>query len=235
MGWLESIDWSNKLLSDLAIYLFSVLGFAILPTHLGRKLWMLLAWFLLLNIGFLLGLPHSPDWQRPFLFIVLGQLPWVLIVFDLVFGGKFSRMLVDVPMRELVLWQLVRLMGMHFVLAVYGGHVPLDFAKQVGFSELITALAAIPLYIFYRPDRGWLYNILLIFWNAYGMTSVVVADFRTVMSNPHLPFASYSREIFQYMTAYPQNWVYCFWFPIAIGMHAAVFYKMYLGRTSGGD
>lgn len=231
LGWLESIDWSDKFLSDLALYVSSVIGFALMPAHLGRRVWLLLAWFLLVNVAFLVGIPYTPNWQRPYLFTVVGQLPWILIVTDLFFRGRIARALLDIPMRELVLWQCVRLMGVHFVLAIYGGHAPQEFALQLGFSEIITGLGAFALWAAYKPERGW-YRTLLIFWNTYGLTSVLAAEYRTFFANPYLSFARYSREIFQYMVSYPQSWLYCFWFPLAIGMHAAVFYKMYLGRSS---
>jgi hypothetical protein len=104
------------------------------------------------------------------------------------------------------------------------------FALEAGFSEIITGLGALGLYLLYRPERGW-YRTLLIFWNTYGLTSAVVTAWRVLMSNPDIPHARYSREVFQYMTDYPQNWVYCFWLPMSIGMHAAVFYKMYHERS----
>jgi hypothetical protein len=234
LDWLESIDWSDKFPSDLVLYISSVLGFVLLPAHLGRRVWALLAWFLFVNVAFLIGLPYTPNWQRPYLFVLIGQVPWILFLADLFFRGRISRVLAEIPLRELVLWQAVRLMGIHFVLGAIGRHVPQEFALQIGFSEIITGLGALGLYALYRPQSGW-YRTLLIFWNTYGLTSVLAAEYRTILSNPHLPVARYSQEIFQYMAAYPQNWLYCFWYPIAIGMHASVFYKLYLGRASGSD
>ncbi|MDB5103277.1 MAG: hypothetical protein JWP91_966 [Fibrobacteres bacterium] len=229
MEWLSDIDRADKLVADLVLYIFSIAAFAMMPAHFGRKVWTLVGWFLFLNLAFLLDLWDFLNWEGPALFIVLGQLPWILFVLDLLFKGRLSGKVLLVPMREILLWQITRIMGIHFVLAIYGGYAPEEFALQVGFSETITGLGALALWIWYRPEKGW-YRTLLIFWNTYGLTSVMSAEFKIFLSNPHLPFTRFSREIFQYMTSYPQNWAYCFWFPIAIGMHAAVFYKMYQAR-----
>ncbi len=229
MEWLSDIDRADKLVVDLVLYLFSIGAFALMPVHFGRKVWLLVAWFLILNFAFLLDIWGFFNWEGPGLFIVLGQVPWILFVLDLVFKGRISGKILEVPMREILLWQVTRLMGIHFVIAIYGGYAPEEFALQVGFSEVVTALGALALYFTYRPEKGW-YRTLLLFWNTYGITSVLSAEAKIFLSNPHLPFSHFSREIFQYMTSYPQNWVYCFWFPIAIGMHAAVYYKMYHSR-----
>jgi hypothetical protein len=229
LEWLSDIDRADKLIVDLVIYLFSIAAFAAMPAHFGRKVWILVGWFLVLNVAFLMDFVDALDWQGPALFILLGQVPWFLFVLDLIFKGKLSGRVLNVPMREILAWQITRIMGIHFVLAIYGGYAPDEFALQVGFSEMVTGLGALALYIFYRPEKGW-YRTLLIFWNTYGMVSVLSAEIKNFLSNPHIPFSHFSREIFQYMASYPQNWVYCFWFPIAIGMHTAVFYKMIKGR-----
>lgn len=230
MEWLGDINWADKLVPDLALYGFSLLGFAFLPAHFGRKVWLMVAWFISVNALFLFSRAGYLDWQSPYLFSALGQVPWILIVLDFLFGGRLSVRIPPIPMREFLLWQTTRLMGVHYVLAIHGGYAPKGFALEAGFSELITGLGALALWAFHRPERGW-YRTLLIFWNTYGITSALVTSYRVFMSNPDIPFAKYSREIFQYMTDYPQNWVYCFWLPLAIGMHAAVFHKMYKERN----
>ena len=231
MSWLEAIPWGDKLVPDLVLYAASMLGFALLPAHFGKKVWILLGWFICINVLFLLGLPYMPDWGGPWIFAALGQIPWILYVLSIFLGGRLSAEVASVPMRELILWQIARIMGLHFVLAIYGGYAPQEFALQIGFSEMVTALGALALYVINRPNRGW-YRTMLVFWNTYGLTSVIAADYRTLLSNPQIPFASMSREIFQYMASYPQSWLYCFWFPFSIAMHAAVFHKMYFQRAS---
>ena len=231
MEWLSEIDRADKLVPDLVIYGSSLLSFAFIPPHFGRKIWWLLGWFLFLNLVFLLELWDFVSWESPAIFIALGQLPWMLLLADLLFKGRLAPKVAAIPMRELILWQTTRLMGLHFLLAIYGGYAPDDFAAPVGLSEIITGLGAIALYVKYRPESG-LYRTFLIFWNTYGLTSVMSGEYRIFLSNPHIPFSRYSSEIFKYVTSYPQNWGYCFWFPLAIGMHLAVYYKLYLSRNS---
>jgi hypothetical protein len=230
LEWLSDIDRADKLVPDLFIYGSSLLAFIFMPTHFGRKIWWLVAWFLFLNFAFLLNLWDFLNWESPALFIGLGQLPWILLVADLLFHGRLSAKVIAIPMRELLLWQITRLMGVHFILAIYGGYAPDEFGAPVGLSEVLTGLGALFLYFKYRPDSSW-YRTMLIFWNTYGLTSMLSIEYRIFMSNPHLPFSQYSTEIFHYVVSYPQSWAYCFWFPLAIGMHAAVYYKMYLARA----
>ena len=229
MEWLGDISWADKLIPDLVLYVFSLLGFVLLPAHFGRKIWVMVGWFIGVNTLFLLSRAGYLDWQSPWLFSALGHVPWILFVLDLLFHGRLSDKVAAIPVREILLWQITRLMGIHYVLAIYGGYAPRGFALEAGFSEIITGLGALALWALYRPERGW-YRTMLIFWNTYGLTSAIVTGYRVFLSNPDVPYAKYSREIFQYMTDYPQNWVYCFWLPISVGMHAAVFYKIYRER-----
>jgi hypothetical protein len=234
LDWLGEIERADKLVPDLVLYFFSLLGFLFLPATLGRKVWWLLGWFLLINLVFLLGWWDFLTLKKPYIFAALGQLPWLLVVADLIFRGRLSSTAAAVPMRDYLQWHIVRLMGVNFILAIFGGYAPQEFAVEVGFSETVTGLGALILYVLYRPDQAW-YRTVLVFWNTYGLTSALAAQYRILLSNSELPFARYSREIFQYVTGYPQNWTYCFWFPLAIGMHAALFFKMYLNRNKPWD
>lgn len=239
MEWLGDIAWADKLVPDLIVFLFSLIGFASLPTHLGRILWFIVFWFVGLNVLLFLGGSAWTQedaslawlhWENTWFFAALGQLPWLLFVLDLLFGGRLSGPVAAIPLRELLLWNVTRIMGLHYLLAIHGGYAPQEFAVEAGFSEILTGLVAALLWLVHFPDRGW-YRTLLIFWNTYGLTSAMMTAWRVLFSNPEMPGPTYSREIFQYMTGYPQGWVYAFWLPIAIGMHAAVFYKMYVDRN----
>jgi hypothetical protein len=225
------ISWTGKLIPDLVLYAFSLMGFVFLPAHFGRKIWLVVGWFVGINILFIAAKAGYLEWQSPWLFSALGMVPWILVVFDLIFDGQIGLRLRRVPMEELILWQVTRLMGIHYVVAILGNYAPRGFALEAGFSEVLTGVGALVLYISYTPGSG-LYRTLLIFWNTYGLTSALVTGYRVFLSNPDVPFARYSREIFQYMTDYPQNWVYCFWLPLSIGMHAAVFHKIYKERPA---
>lgn len=231
MEGVENISWTGKLIPDLVLYAFSLMGFFFLPGSFGRKVWILVGWFVGVNLLFLVSRAGYLDWQSPWLFSALGMVPWILFVLDLLFAGALSTRLKRIPMEELVLWQVTRLMGAHYVVAVLGGYAPRGFALEAGFSEVLTGVGALALWMTYSPGSG-LYRTLLIFWNTYGLTSALVTGYRVFLSNPDVPYARYSREIFQYMTDYPQNWVYCYWLPLSIGMHAAVFYKIYKERPA---
>jgi hypothetical protein len=126
LEWLTDIDRADKLVPDLVVYAFSILSFAFLPAHFGRKVWLLVGWFLVLNLAFLNGIWDVLDWQGPNFFVACGQLPWILFVADLLFKGRLADKVAAIPMRELILWQTTRLMGLHFILAIYGGYAPIS-------------------------------------------------------------------------------------------------------------
>ncbi len=225
------LERGDKLFLDLLIYFFSYLSLTLIPNFFGRKIWWVVAWFIAVNFIFLLGFIPGFNLGNPLLFLALGQLPWVLIVADLIFSGKLSSKIGEIPVHEILLWQITRLMGLHFILGIFGGHVSAEFAAPLGMSEVLTGIGAVILFFGFNPEKNW-HKTVLIFWNTYGLTSVLSGEYHIVVSNPSFGFSRSSNEVFQYITAYPQNWQYCFWFPIAICLHATIFYKIYLMRKS---
>ncbi len=217
---MEEIALANKSTLDGVIYLFSFLGFALLPAGLGRKIWWVVLWFFLLNVVFLLGIWDIPVWQNGMLFTALTLWPALLFLFLL---GR--RQILAIPLKEFLLFNLFRVMGVHFILAIVGGYAPQTYALEVGFSEILTGLSGLALLTFYRPQKNG-YLLLLLFWNGYGVTSVSTALFKTFFANPYLRLNFYTPEIYHYLSGFPQNWVHFFWFPLALAMHLALFYRI---------
>lgn len=225
-------DWTRKIVPDLIIYMGSFFCLAFIPSSFSKKVWAVLAWFAVVNLVFLLDVGNIINWRNPILFLTLGHAPWILVVLDFLFKGKLSPKVLAMPMRSLILWQTTRVMSVHLVFTIFGGLAPVTFAAPVALSEILTGLGAILLYFKFNPD-SINYRRVLLFWNTYGLISVLSAEYRIFFANPQLRFFSGDAEVLTYFTSYPQAWCYCFWFPIAIGMHAALYYKLYSARAQG--
>jgi len=228
--WFSEIDWSDKFIPDLIIYVLSFFCLALIPASFKKMIWVVLLWFVGINVLFFFNLVPAFNWRNPIVFIALGQAPWILVALDLIFKGRLSPKVETIPLQSMILWQTTRIMSIHFFLSLFGGLTPPTFSGPVALSEIVTGLGAIVLYFKFNPESN-LYRTLLIFWNTYGLTSILSAEYRIFLSNPHHRFYRGDGDIFSYITSYPQSWCYCFWFPIAIGMHAALYYKLYQVRT----
>lgn len=229
---LSEWDWTNKLVPDLIIYFGSFFCFAFIPASFGKKVWLVLAWFVGVNAVFLLDLGNVVEWRNPMIFLTLGQAPWILVVLDLLFKGKLSSKVAAIPLRSIILWQTTRIMSVHFVFTIFGGLAPATFSAPVALSEIITGLGAVVLYFKFNAESSN-YRMVLLFWNTYGLTSMLSAEYRIFFANPQLRFFRGDADVITYLTSYPQAWCYCFWFPLAIGMHAALYYKLYITRPQG--
>ncbi len=227
-AWHE-IVLTDKIVLDLWIYGFSFLAFAFLPKQLGKYIWWALAWFCLLNILLIMQLPWLTPWTSTVIFFLFSQLPWIVFLGSLRFPKSVTRKCIELPMRQILFWHITRLMGFHFAAALWGGYVHEEFGLGVGLSETLTGLGALILLAFYRPEQNF-FRLLLLFWNTYGLTSVISALYKGFFSNPNLPMNMYSREIFRYICDFPQAWDYFFWFPMAVIFHLALFFKLYSGK-----
>jgi hypothetical protein len=224
---LAALPGTGSWLGDGVVYFFSLLGFFLAPAALGRGIWLLPLWFAGLNLFLLLTpVPFHPG-QNPMVFLALAHLPWIAFCLDLAGRGKAAAVLEFVPMQALLLWSAFRLMGVHCILALPTGELPPAFAFETAAGEAITALGALVLWAGHRSQSAW-YRGLLLFWNAYGLTSALAIFFRMTLANPDLPLLRLSPDIHRHLTSLPQSWGPFFWVPIGICIHVAVFFKLYL-------
>jgi len=98
-------------------------------------------------------------------------------------------------------------------------------------GELLTAVVGLILLSFYHPDKSW-FRLLLLFWNAYGLTSALGASIRRILANPESPWRIFPSDGFHTLMGLPQAWEGFFWAPISIAIHVMVFYKMYAELNS---
>lgn len=228
--WIEYVPGGLPGLSTIILLTFTLLGLALVPGRFGNGCWALLAWFAGVSFWILaLPEPQSPA-GNPWIALVLGQAPWILLAADLVFSGKAARLVRTTPLRDFLEWSVYRLMGTHYAFAIFGASVPPQFGLESAFGESFTAVGALVLWLAYRPGQRW-FTMALLFWNAYGLSSAMALNIRLVLSQPLDFLDALPRDIARYSFGFPQAWMSLFWLPISIGIHLCVFYKLYAERV----
>lgn len=214
-----------------AIFAFSLIGFAWLPASLGRWLWFLVIYFVGLNGFFLLQEhPYLPS-ENLAVFLLFSHGPWLAVLADLLVRGRLARLADNMPYRQLLLFEATRLIGLHYIGAGRDGELPLEFAAEACLGETLSAICALILYWAAKnPGSGFRMGLLV--WNTYGLASLISLQYKLFYSNPFIAEPRYSREIFQYMTDYPQAWLTFFWMPLTLATHLILFYKMLRERLS---
>jgi hypothetical protein len=205
---------------------FSLLGFFLAPGGLGRHAWLLLGWFTGVNLLLLFAPESLQPRENLWIYIVLSQAPWFLFCLDLLFRGRVGRIVSQAPLRPWIAWPLFRLMSIGGVFAMYAGDLPFEFALRTAFSDAVTALGALALWAAYRPRNLW-YRGVLLFWNAYGLIAAVAASAQLLWAHPDNPLGRPSLDIHGYFSGFPMEWIPFFWMPLAICIHAAIFFKLY--------
>ena len=214
-------------LSDFLLFAFTLVGLFLVPAALGRAAWAVPAG--LAGVGLVLFFAPASlhPAVNPWVHLTLSQGPWILLVLDLAFRGRINRVLEPVSMRALIAFSLFRFMGARFVFSAINGDLMPTFAVQAASGELLTALGALLLWALYRPATRW-YRVLLILWNTYGLWMALGLNFCVLRADPGLPFAGgyASREVHRYFSIWPNGIDAYFWMPLAICIHAAIFFAL---------
>ena len=208
------------------LYIFSLTGFFLAPAKLGRWIWLLPLSFLALN-AFLFFAPEAlQPRENIWIYVAVSQAPWILFGLDLIAKGKISFVMVEIPLPDLILWPLFRLMGIILCYSMYIGDLPPDFAFRAAFGDVVAALGALILWTFYRP-HSTTYRALLLFWNSYGFITALSEGVTLLRAHPGVPFAQPDIDLHGYFSTYPLEWIPLFWIPLSLCVHAAIFYKLY--------
>jgi hypothetical protein len=193
---------------------------------LGRAVWIFPAAFAALGI-FLLASPATlHPAHNVWTWLFLSQAPWLLLVPDLLARGRVARALDGVPLRALLAWSLLHLIGVRHVFSALHGSLSPEVALGIAAGELITVAGALFLWLAYRPQKT-LFRIAALFWNTHALfTSLEVS---TRLARAHAGFSVWSApspEIHLYFATWPGSLEAIFWIPLAIGIHVAVFYRL---------
>jgi hypothetical protein len=215
---------------NLLLFAFSLLGLFLVPAALGRSVWVVPGAFAAVALFVLFAPPGLHPQTNPWIYLLLLQGPWVLLAVDLLARGAIARKLDAVPVRALLAFALFRFMGLRYVLSALTGDLDGSFALEAAAGEFFAALGALILWATWpthRPPGRW-YRGILVFWNTYALMTSLGLNFRILHSNPGLPWgANPSRELHTYFVTWPNALDAFFWIPLAIGVHGAVFYRLF--------
>ncbi len=213
-------------LSDIWFFGISVVALALVPTAFATRAWIFPAWFAGIGV-YLLVAPAAlhPAWNV-WVWLLLSQGPWIALVPDLLSRGRAARSLDAVPLRSLLAFSLLHLLGARHVFSALSGDLPPDFALEIASGETLTAFGAGILWLFCRPEKLW-FRLLAMFWNAQALTGSLVWSWALLRAHTGLPVVGVpSPDLHAYFGGWPGGLEAFFWIPLAVCLHAAVFYKL---------
>jgi hypothetical protein len=222
-------------LADLWLYAFSLIGLLLVPAALGRVVWIFPAGFAVVGL-FLLAAPSAlhPE-QNAWTWLLLSQAPWLLLVPDLLARGRVARLLDVVPLRALLAWSLLHFMGVRHAVAALSGDLAPGFAVDIAAGETVTGIGAAFLWMLCRSEKirfSFWFRMVLIFWNTHALFTSLALSTRLLRAHGVLPaWGDPSPEIHAHFAAWPNSLETFFWIPLAIGLHAAIFYKLFHYRA----
>jgi|GEM_PF-3873604 len=215
--------------ADLWLFTFSVVGLLLVPAALGRLAGGVVAGFAVM--GFLLiAEPELPPALQPSrssaIWFLMTLVPALLLLPDLFARGRAARVLDGIPTRALIVWGVAHAVGVRHVLSALQGDLSPVYALGLASGEFFSALGAVALWVFYRPQARW-FRVLALFWNAHALLGTAEFAWTLQTAHPAMPFLFRSApETFGYFAAWPGNLEALFWTPLLLCLHAGLFYKL---------
>jgi hypothetical protein len=185
----------------------------------------ILAWTALIVAGAAMGhfTPGTPGVviQPPAIFAFAGaalSIAWV-------FSPQFRRAMLSIPLQTLVGLNVLRLLGLFFVLKYFAHELAAPFAPVAGLGDTITGLLAIPLAI--SIARGSSSKSSVAWWNAFGALDLFTALTLGALSQDGVPFRVFFGEPgLAAMTQLPSVIVPTILVPIYLLVHLTVAYRL---------
>jgi hypothetical protein len=135
--------------------------------------------------------------------------------------------LCDLPLRLLVMLNVLRLVGVAFIVsAAAPGGLPDTFAQSAGYGDIFSAVTALVLAIGFLPAVTRFRRRLLLAWNVLGMADLLVAVGTTISI-----LLSGSTAMAPLGTA-PMVYVAYFFVPLLVFVHLVIFYRLAAGELA---
>ncbi len=216
-------------LTDLWLFASCALGLALVPAALGRFVGIFPAAFAMLGL-FLIAEPELGPLLRPsravVVWFLLGLMPFLLLLPDLFARGRVARIIDTIPLRPLLAWALVHVMGMRHVLSALVGDLEPGFALGTASGEFFSALGAAILWLWHRPASRW-FRVLALFWNIHALITTLELAVHLLLAHPGMPvLARPDPGTFAHFSAWPGSLEALFWTPLLLCLHSAIFYKL---------
>jgi len=216
-------------LSDLWLFASCALGLWLVPAALGRFAGVFPAAFG--GIGVLLiAQPELPPLLQPSrsvaLWFLVAFLPVLLLLPDLFARGRAARLLDTIPLRPLLAWSLVHVMGVRYILEAFIGALQPGFALGAASGAFFSALGAGILWVWHRPGSRW-FRFAALFWNVHAFVTTCELAVHLLRAHPGMPVLDRPDPgTFAYFAHWPGALESLFWIPLLLCLHAAIFYKL---------
>jgi hypothetical protein len=141
------------------------------------------------------------------------------------FSPQFRRAMLSIPLQALVGLNVLRILGVFFVLKYFTHELAAPFGPVAGLGDTITGLVAIPLAL--SIARGSFSKSSVAWWNAFGALDLFTALTLGALSQDGVPFRLFFGEPgLTAMTQLPSVIVPTILVPIYLLVHLTVAYRL---------
>jgi hypothetical protein len=160
--------------------------------------------------------------------------PMILVWAGVMRSPSLRAGLEDAPLAVLAGVNVIRVLGVNFLILQALARLPAPFAPSAGWGDIVTGLAAIPVaWMVYRRSRGW--RAALMGWNLFGLADLAVAISLGVLSAPGPLRRIFAEPGTGLMSTLPWVLIPGFLVPLFAMTHLAIFYRLMKEARSRGE
>lgn len=186
---------------------------------------LLVLWFMLVTLlGATQVLAYDNGVGVPGLGVAV-ILPIILISVGVLRSSSLRRALQTIPLSMLIGINVVRILGVTFLILYAAGRLPAPFAPVAGWGDILVGLAAGPVaWLAYKQISTAQPAIWI--WNLLGLLDLITAVGLGVASSPGPLQLIYAEPGSAIMTSLPWLLIPGFLVPLLASTHLAVFYRL---------
>ncbi|MBX7173892.1 MAG: hypothetical protein K1X72_23180 [Pyrinomonadaceae bacterium] len=186
---------------------------------MSRKVFIILSiWFC---VAILIGV-SGIFYRVPAPFVPLSiWSPVILTVLIFWSSNDFREWIYEIDFRLLMILHLTRFVGIWFLVLYSRGEFPEEFAVKGGWGDILAAVTAILVGLFFVPLKNRVSWTAVLVWNIFGFLDILLV----VATGAKLLFTNYDSMI--KLTTFPLNLLPLFIVPIIIATHFLIFAKLW--------
>lgn len=220
------------LIASIELTASAAIAIAVLSIGFGGDPWAririavgLSVWFVVVTILAAIEVFH---YQRGFGVPGLGiavVLPIIVLSLGLLWHGGMHRALNAIPLSMLIGVNVVRILGVSFLILYADGRLPGPFAPVAGWGDILIGLTALPVaWLFYRKGATIVPTVWV--WNTLGLLDLMAAIGLGVVSSPGPLRLIFTEPGSALMTSLPWLLIPGFLVPLLATTHLAIFYRL---------
>lgn len=155
---------------------------------------------------------------------VIGATNGLLVALTLVtiyFVGSIRAWVMEVDLRWLVLYHVVRFVGIAFLLLNASGRIPGAFAVPAGWGDIAVAVTALGIALWALPIASRTQWWLVLLWNVFGMLDILYV----LRTGVGLGLADPGQMV--WITAFPWSLIPTFIVPLVLVTHVLIFVRLW--------